>query len=266
MKNFDINRFWQTLKWTVLSEKKSILTAAVAFVAAFAGIQLFSCFTIFDLTHGMGEGATFGGIVTCISLMSILIPYYASGILGNARTKEQRTTALILPASNMEKFTARLVYCCIFMPLLIVVAFMGATVLRMLIELIFGHDGIIAGFDRLFYHFAPNFDSVMSFAFSVWSLSLFVLGGVFFRNRPFIWTAVTIIVSIIVFTTLGFYIGLMIGEKNIENMFKFLDGMSYDAFEMIVSLIFTAFTVLNVWLSYWLFKRLQVTQHKWFNV
>ena len=132
MKNFDINRFWQVLKWTVVSEKKSIFTTAVAFTMAFLAIQLFSCFTIFDLSHGLGAGATYAGMTTCGAIVSLMTFYYASGILGNARTTKERTIALMLPASNTEKFVARIVYCCIFMPLLLLAACFTATGLRML--------------------------------------------------------------------------------------------------------------------------------------
>ncbi len=42
MKNFNMNRFWQVLKWNLLTEKKSISTAAIAFLVGFLCIQLFS--------------------------------------------------------------------------------------------------------------------------------------------------------------------------------------------------------------------------------
>lgn len=266
MKNFNMNRFWQVLKWNLLTEKKSISIAAIAYLVGFLCIQLFSCFTLFDLSQGLGAGATFTGMVTCVSILLFLIPYYATGILGNARTKQQRTTALTLPASNLEKFLARIIYCCIFMPLLLYVAFVAATCLRTLIELLFGHEGIIFGFQSISYHFAPNYDSFTSFVGSIWMLSLFVLGGVFYRHRPFIWTSVTLVAVGLLLTTIGFYIGMMIGEDAIRRFAMNFKGMSFETFDLIFSLILTAFTVLNFWLSYRLFCKLQVVQHKWFNV
>ena len=35
---------------------------------------------------------------------------------------------------------------------------------------------------------------------------------------------------------------------------------------LIITLPFLLFTVFNLWYSYRLFKRMQVVQHKWFNV
>lgn len=275
MKNFDIKRFWQVLKWTIISEKKSILTAAVAFLCAFLAIQMFSCFTIFDLSRGLGAGATYAGMMTCGAIIGFMWLYYCSGILGNARTSQQRTSALMLPASNMEKYLARFIYCCIIMPVLLYVAIYAATGLRMLLELIAGHDDIVSGLSFIGFNVHVNvngdnldvFSNFFMIVSNCWFFSLFVLGGVFFHQRPFIWTTVSLVVASIVLGTLFFYIGVMIGEDNIKSFLTpWFKTMSLETFEFIVSLIFIVFTIFNVWLSYRLYCRLQVVQHKWFNV
>ena len=273
-KTFDFNRFWQVMKWTILTEKKSILTAFLAFVCAFLAIQLFSCFTIFDLTHSLGSAATMAGMITCSGLISFMGFYYASGVLGNARTGQQRIIALMLPASNVEKFFARLLYCCIIMPVVIYLAVVASTGLRMLFELLAGHEGITSGLSYVFsgptMRFNDNelelFSTFFYVASSCWSISLFVLGGVFFHQRPFIWTAITIFAASLLLSTLTFYICYMIGEDSIKNFLMNFRGMTFETFDLLVSLLLTAFTVLNVWLSYRLYWRLQVVQHKWFNV
>ena len=268
-KTFDINRFWQVLKWTVLTEKKSIFTAVLAFLAAFLAIQLFSCFTIFDLGRGLGPAATYAGMVVCGVLLSIMTCYYACGILGNAKTTQQRCTALMLPASNMEKFIARVLYCCILMPVLLYVACYAATGLRMLLEWVAGHDFIVSGLSFMngdFVDNGPDMSTFFNIAMTCWNISLFALGGVFFHQRPFVWTTVTIVAVTIVLGTLFFYLGVMIGEDNLRNFFKNFKGMTFETFDLILSIVLTVFTVLNIWLSYRLFKGLQVVQHKWFNV
>ncbi len=273
-KTFDFNRFWQVMKWTILTEKKSILTAFLAFVCAFLAIQLFSCFTIFDLTHSLGSAATMAGMITCSGLISFMSVYYASGVLGNARTGQQRIIALMLPASNVEKFFARLLYCCIIMPVVIYLAVVASTGLRMLFELLAGHEGITSGLSYVFsgptMRFNDNelelFSTFFYVASSCWSISLFVLGGVFFHQRPFIWTAITIFAASLLLSTLTFYICYMIGEDSIKNFLMNFRGMTFETFDLLVCLLLTAFTVLNVWLSYRLYCRLQVVQHKWFNV
>lgn len=278
MKNFNINRFWQVLKWTVMSEKKSIITAFIAFTVGFLAIQLFSCFTIFDINHGLGPAATMAGMGTCAAILGFMAAYYASGILGNARTTQQRTTALMLPASNLEKFIARLIYCCIGLLIVLYLAALAATGLRMFLELIAGHDQITAEVGILFGYISPygydeQIENAISFgplfptALTLWSTSLFVLGGVFFRKRPFVWTNVTLFAGGLLLFTIIFYVCTLIGEKEIEEFLRpiFKDMMPATFFNW-VSVFLFAFTALNVWLSYRLFSRLQVVQHKWFNL
>lgn len=265
MKNFNIKRFGQTLKWTLLTEKNSILTAAVAFLTAFLVIQLFNSFTILDLTHSLEPAATVPGVAACVALLSFMLSYYATGLLGNARTAQQRAVALMLPASNAEKFAVRLVYCCVIMPLLLVVALLGATALRMLLEFVFGHECIISGLSDMVEELKPVI-TLDTFILSLSSLSFGILGGVFFRHRPFIMLFVTSVLGALVLITLFFYLGMMIGEEKIRRFFDFFADMSFDTLKLCGRLLLIAVTVFNLWLSYWLFCRLQVVQHKWFNV
>lgn len=279
MKNFNINRFWQVLKWTIMSEKKSIITAFIAFTVAFLAIQLFSCFTIFDINHGLGPAATMAGMTTCAAIQGFMAAYYSSGILGNARTTQQRTTALMLPASNLEKFVARIIYCCIGMLIVLYLAALAATGLRMLLELIAGHDQIVAGIDLLLGNYIGprgenyfegeviNMGILFPIALTLWSASLFVLGGVFFRKRPFVWTNVVLFAATLLLFTLTFYIVTLIGEKEVDEFLRpIFKDMTPATFFNWVSVFLFAFTALNVWLSYRLFCRLQVVQHKWFNL
>ena len=278
MKNFNINRFWQVLKWTVMSEKKSIITAFIAFTVGFLAIQLFSCFTIFDINHGLGPAATMAGMGTCAAILGFMAAYYASGILGNARTTQQRTTALMLPASNLEKFIARLIYCCIGLLIVLYLAALAATGLRMFLELIAGHDQITAELGILFGYVSPygydeqiengiSFGPLFPTAITLWSTSLYVLGGAFFRKRPFVWTNVVLFAGGLLLFSIVFYVATLIGEEEVsEFLHPIFKDMTPASFFNWVSVFLFAFTALNVWLSYRLFSRLQVVQHKWFNL
>jgi|GEM_PF-358244 len=278
MKHFNINRFWQVLKWTVISEKKSIITAFIAFTVAFLAIQLFSCFTIFDINRSLGPAATMAGTGTCAAILGFMAAYYASGILGNARTTQQRTTALMLPASNLEKFIARIIYCCIGMLIVLYLAALAATGLRMFLELIAGHDQITAELGILFGYVSPygydeqiengiSFGPLFPTAITLWSTSLYVLGGAFFRKRPFVWTNVVLFAGGLLLFSIVFYVATLIGEEELLHMLDpIVKNMTAEAFFNWVSVFLFAFTALNVWLSYRLFSRLQVVQHKWFNL
>ena len=257
MKNFDYNRFLQTLKWNIITEKKTLFTHSLAFVAAFLLIQLFYICVV-----NMFQEPSRSGMVSVIaftdSVVLFLTAYYASGILGNARTKEQRTTMLMLPACNAEKYWARLAYVLVIIPLLIVAALIVANILRMGIQLILGHNHIIFGLDVMIdLHGFEVLEIILSHLFM---MSLFVLGGVLFRKHPFIWTWVSI---------MAFSLLVVLGGGL---LFKLLNPtmhhihITVDTANTIVYLFFAALTVFNFWLSYRLFCRLQLVQHKWFNI
>ena len=257
MKNFEYNRFLQTLKWNIITEKKTMLTHTLAFVAAFLLIQLFYIGLV-NMFQNPGPSSVMAGMLMNLSIACIMTYYYASGILGNARTKEQRTTMLMLPASNAEKFWARLAYVLIVIPLLIIAALIVATLLRMGIQLLLGHDYIVFGLDFLMND--GGFGFLGTWSGHLFGVSIFVLGGVLFRKHPFIWTWVSMLV---VFFAIGLVMILIIKllappQPHIHVEVEFPRAIGYA--------LATIFTVFNFWLSYRLFCRLQLVQHKWFNV
>ena len=257
MKNFEYNRFLQTLKWNIITEKKTLLTHTLAFVAAFLLIQLFYICLV-NMFQQPGSSIVMAGMLMSLSIAFFLTYYYASGILGNARTKEQRTTVLMLPAGNAEKFCARLVYVLVVIPLLVIAAFIVATLLRMGIQLLLGHDYIVFGLDFLMDD--GGFGFLSTWSSHLLGVSIFVLGGVLFRKHPFIWTCVSMLAIL-------FAIGLVM-----ILIIKLLDPphphIHVEAdFPRAVGYVLAAIvTVFNFWLSYRLFCRLQLVQHKWFNV
>lgn len=257
MKNFDNNRFLQTLKWNIITEKKTLFAHSLAFVAAFLLIQLFYI-CVMNMLQEPGPKSVIVAMTFSASIVGFLTSYYASGILGNARTKEQRTTVLMLPASNAEKYCARLVYVLVIIPLFVAAALIVATLLRMGIQLLLGHDYIVFGFDMLFDE--SGFEFLETVLAHVFMMSLFVLGGALFRKHPFIWTWVSLMVLIL---SLALVVGLLVKLLN-PTMHHFYIHM--DIPRVVGDVLFTALTVFNFWLSYRLFCRLQIVQHKWFNL
>lgn len=257
MKYFDNNRFLQTLKWNIITEKKTLFTHTLAFVAAFLLIQLFYIGVV-NMFQQPGPKSVMVAMTISTGIIFLLTTYYASGLLGNARTKEQRTTVLMLPASNAEKFWARMVYVLVVIPLLVAVALIVATLLRMGIQLLLGHDYIVFGLDLMFDGDGPDF---LELLFShLFMMSLFVLGGVLFSKHPFIWTWVSIMGITLTLSIVG---GLLV-----KLLYPSMHHIHIEAHDIgfIGDIVGIALTVFNFWLSYRLFSRLQIVQHKWFNV
>lgn len=257
MKNFDYNRFLQTLKWNIITEKKTMFTHTLAFVVAFLVIQGFYILVV-NMFQSPGRKSVEIGMLMCVCMLFVMAFYYASGVLGNARTKEQRITVLMLPASNAEKFCARLVYVLLFIPLLFVSALVVATLLRMGIQLLLGHDDIIFGLGMVMED--NGYDFLNSLLGHLFSVSLFVLGGVLFRKHPFIWTSVSIMTISFAIALIGVFIARFVLPEHMHI------HISVEVPRLIGHLLLVALTVFNFWLSYRLFRRLQLVQHKWFNV
>ena len=257
MKNFNNNRFLQTLKWNIITEKKTLFTHTLAFVVAFLLIQLFYI-CVMNMLQEPGPKSVMVAMTFSTTIVGFLTAYYASGILGNARTKEQRTTVLMLPASNAEKYWARLAYVLVVIPLFVAVALLVATLLRMGIQLLLGHDYIVFGFDMMFNE--SGFDFLETVLAHVYMMSLFVLGGALFRKHPFIWTWVSLMSLILI---LALVAGLLIKLLNPTMQHVYIH---WELPRLIGDLVFAALTVFNFWFSYRLFCRLQIVQHKWFNV
>ena len=257
MKNFDSNRFLQTLKWNIITEKKTLFTHSLAFVVGFLIIQGLYILIV-NMFRNPGPKSVEIGMMMSTAMVFVLTYYYASGLLGNARTKEQRTTMLMLPASNAEKFCARLVYVLVVIPLLVIAALLVATLLRMGIQLLLGHDYIVFGLDILTDE--GGFGFLNSLLGHLFGLSVFVLGGVLFRKHPFIWTCVsTMAILFIIALVMGLIVKLFLPTHTHVHV-------EVDFPRTIGNILAGVLTVFNIWLSYRLFCRLQLVQHKWFNV
>ena len=257
MRNFNSNRFLQTLKWNIVTEKKTLFTHTLAFVAAFLLIQL-SYIGVVNMFQEPDPKSVTIAMTTSISIIFLLTAYYASGILGNARTKEQRTTMLLLPATNAEKYWARMVYVLVIIPLLIVAALVAATLLRMGIQLLLGHEYIVFGLNMMADGDGPDFLSTLLGL--LFMNSLFVLGGVLFNKHPFIWTWVCVMGFILALSLVGGLILKLLLPAG-QHIYLMINIPHF-----IGDLVSIALTVFNVWLSYRLFCRRQIVQHKWFNV
>ncbi len=257
MKTFDINRFWQMLKWNILTDEMSVMKKAIIGVVAFLIIQAFFCFNLFDLTASRGFGSTLVGMNLCFASGGLFTLFYVSGMLGNARTKEQRNILLMMPASNLEKYASRFLYCVILLPLLLLACLYVATGIRMLLELILGHKDIYFGMSGI--PMITNQFNNAQFIDNLWTISVFVLGGVLFKKNPFLWTWVSIV-------AISIALGLVVALIAISTMGNGPLQMSVNDNHWAFKAVLAALTVFNFWYSYRLFCRLQLVTRKWFNL
>lgn len=275
MKNFDINRFGSVLKWNALMTKKEILTNTASMTFAFvvlAVVQVMSSRNKSDMVVADNFNS-----FTSFALFVFLIICSIGGcwIFNNMKTKEQRITFKMLPATDLEKFVVRALYATVVWWLMAFVAFCLADLFRMLVSLIAGVSITGSAVPLFFSMISANTDVninslntndvafataifVMAHAWAFWVHSLYILGGTLFRRRQFVQTTLAHCVIGLVFTPI---------------LINFVDTSYAVALrETIISMVWVAAVVFIVWglvdwwLSYRIFRRMQVINNKWLNI
>ncbi len=275
MKNFDINRFGSVLKWNALMTKKEILTNTASMTFAFvvlAVVQVMSSRNESDMVVADNFNS-----FTSFALFVFLIICSIGGcwIFNNMKTKEQRITFKMLPATDLEKFVARALYATIVWWLMAFVAFCLADLFRMLISLIAGIDIVKSAIpDFLNMLFGGNDHNISIFgetdmtyvlpltfaanAWAFWVHSLYILGGALFRRRQFVLTTLAHCIIGLAFTPIIVDFVDSLDKATAEQMFCTVMWTAGS--------VFTLLFLLNWWLSYKIFRRMQVINNKWLNL
>ena len=146
--------------------------------------------------------------------------------------KQQRIAWLMLPASNLEKFTSRWIYMLVF-------SIVGGLLPFFVADLI--HMGYLDVIGLYFCYVAIH--------------SFFLLGGVFFKKFHFIVTSAVFVIGFITISVTA----NTLGYRNIPTPECIWDD--------IIAIVFAACLItLFTWLAYRLFCRWQVITHKFANV
>ncbi len=279
MKTFDMTRFGNVMKWSLMTEKRQILRNFLGILVGFLLIHM-----VFVGFHPNTDELQFLYQIQQAAGPTVLIWYLAGGyftaeLFRNLRTKQGRTTFFMLPASNKEKFWSRVALSMFYAIVVSTVALIAADIVQMLLtwltsgramsityEIITeGDRGIISNF----YHLKEAQDTaewttglIASIGISLWLITSYILGGTFFRKVPVVMTT---LVWIIILFTIGIisaftveYVAEM--DKNIEITFLFGFQTTINIVAIIVSCFFT---FLNLWLSTRMFNRMGIIEKKW---
>lgn len=277
MSNFNIKRFTQTLKWSAQATKKEIATIAGCMFFLYMVPFIMSVISTQGKPDIVADASIENATLVCTFFFGVYTMISGCWIMNNMKTKEQRITFKMLPASDLEKFIVRALYITVVWVLIGVVAFCLADLCHMLICLISGSHGTYSTIpDVLNMWFGPAdthsmrmtawgldfIAGVMAInAWAFWAHSLYVLGGAFFRRRQFVLTSCAHfalgILSLIIISYIPKESIFLSIEKsqNLVNTIAYV----YTAVAIIVGLF-------NWWLAYKLFKRSQVINNKWINL
>lgn len=181
----------------------------------------------------------------------------------------------MLPASNAEKFLTSYIGVLLTAFVVPLVSFFVADVVQWLISLLTDHKQALLltplafsdALDLLSKFFGENAQIAWAGLPNIlWLHSFYLLSGLFFKKLR--WLSVTITLgALATLTTLSIAIGgflFLDTLKDSDYSIEFLPWAG-DALMHGTSILFLLLTVLNYWLSFRIFKRLQVINNRFFN-
>lgn len=277
-KTFDLHRLGMVVRWSILSEWKGFAGGIIGLGIAIALYCLISLFTIKALGESgymvaeelyASRGCGFIGGIAFIAFYVL-----ASCIFSNMKTKLKRENFLMLPASNLEKFVARILLTTAGAVVGIFCSLVIGDILQFLFSL-FITPGFHASItwavvkEAALNLFSPTDNWLATIAlyfFLLFAHSFATLGGTFYRKLPVLLTACTSIVLCII---LGIIVNKL-GEAGILNFNLNIDlsrGNTTDiCFTATIAIVFLALSAFNYWASYKVFCRMQIICNKWLNL
>lgn len=258
--NFSGNRFQHVLKCGFLSPefRLCVMSMAVMYMIFFF-VKLFDSIPVYEMLDELSD-FTFLTMVFGIT-------FGASFFAASLSDKGNRISHIMLPATNMEKFLARLI---IVVCGTIVASYIIYLVLYLLLGIILWISGDIpadakfnpfAYFNFRFYgvtRFNEFLLPLFGFVCALFGFSLYLLGGILWKKKSWIITSIILIPFYIVGVTAEYLTVFKYINVNIWYYGDETAGLTFYLIFYIV--IIAAMTVFCFWLSYFLFKRMLVVR------
>ncbi|MDO4311073.1 MAG: hypothetical protein Q4C43_10220 [Prevotella sp.] len=289
-KGFDLKRFGLMVRWDLMTNWKSSVRIVLGLAL---GLLLMYELNMLN-THGVDASNIIPGLwqrrlgemvaETTIAFMVFML--IGSGLIFVCmKTRQQRTAFLMLPASPAEKFLARLIYATVGFFVMFFAASVVADLLRLIICLILGprmlssvvitgmgifYDnitGLLTGWEEwkgdFWLHTRDRVEGLWNMAmyvsFALFTQSLYILGGSFFRRHAALLSTFFVIA---VWLMMG-WINVHPGEVQLV-LGDYLYGVVHS--NRVLPFILGALTALCYWGSYRIFRRMQVINNKWTNL
>ena len=275
MKDFDIKRFCKTFRWVF-----SVNFRELAIWSLGLGVGLFVMNTIM-LTLRSGDNHDGLGYVT-FNVISVIVSYLVclGSIFVPYTKKGKREALLMLPATNLEKYLAIVLFVTVVGALTIFLGFVLGDTLRMVVRSVFygdrwmtmipavwdiltpsiypanGHYDVVEPMSYLLIHFISVVGSF------VWVHSLYMLGGTLLRKYAFVFTNLFGIALIMLLTWLFREMSISTScVELIDNHYVRVVGMG----DYIICVLEYVLIVFNYWASFRIFKDFQLITNKWMN-
>lgn len=271
MEKFNINRFGQVFMRLLMVRKKTYTTFFLTTTILFTLATVLSCnpFRLESFTAGEMSSMLVSGTAFCIGLMIAVQGICASFIVSDLKTKQDKIQELMLPATNLEKFVARLLGSTLFVLLIMFIAFALSDVLQQLLNMLI-HKGSRASMLVSLFSDLDMFSNLPQDAKSaVWvyllgavsSFSVFALGGMLFRKVA--WLKTSIAVFLIIVIGLSLFVGFAYVVYT-QTPYVVALPRHWPFWANVLGSL--AVSVPCLWLSYRLYCRLQAVNNRWINI
>ena len=301
MNSFSFNRCGKVLRWLISVNRINLLGLIAGFTFFIFLLQMATfIFGSFEqVVPFIQRSADFGSFFIPFSLLIIASNAFTN--FTSIGTKQQRGTFLTIPASNLEKYLALIVYMVVACGLCAIVGYILGDCLRMACLWIwamasndpsftacevFNFNGVDQTYylwtstvPSLFSKMTPHLMTVWSSGIywdwyvwatfiiavilAVWTHSLFMLAGTLLRKYAFI------ISGALWMTIMSLYMWTL-SHLDLTVFQTVWDGEKYvgnavGGMAYVLMVVLPLFTIFNYWASFHIFKGFQLITNKWFN-
>ena len=301
MNSFSFNRCGKVLRWLVSVNRVNLLglIAGFTFFIFLLQIATFIFGSFEQVVPFIQRSADFGSFFIPFSILIIASNAFTN--FTSIGTKQQRGTFLTIPASNLEKYLALIVYMVVACGLCAIVGYILGDCLRMACLWIwamasndpsftacevFNFNGVDQTYylwtstvPSLFSKMTPHLMTVWSSGIywdwyvwanfivavilAVWTHSLFMLAGTLLRKYAFI------ISGALWMTIMSLYMWTL-SHLDLTVFQTVWDGEKYvgnavGGMAYVLMVVLPLFTIFNYWASFHIFKGFQLITNKWFN-
>ncbi len=262
MTKFDLDRFGNVMSRLLVMCQRKINVIFITFLIIFLAlamftIPMFSGKTIDDI----GYRQLVIDLVPLRGFSPVVFFMLGTFFIQDLEGRQQRINELMLPATNLEKFVARVLLVAVIYPLAICASFIVADGLQQLISMIIAHGErmsmVVANFDADTYVSAdsPLWTQALS-TLMIYSIAIF--GGLLFRKLAWL-KSIVIYFVVIILSFIGFYYLKLYLYENTDYEIVFIENPY-------ASLISIGVSLLMFWSSYKIYTRLQVINNRWRNI
>ncbi|VTY11830.1 Uncharacterised protein [uncultured Prevotella sp.] len=278
METFNIQRFGNVCTRLVMLRKREYFNIFLAITLFVALSCIFACNPFSGEAKETLEYAySFFQVVGSIYVFAVvLIIVNGANIIRDLKTKQQRIDELVLPATNLEKFTARVLASTVLVLILVAAGIVAGDILQMLINMLL-HKGTFGSISlyatkQMYSMMETNILAIENVAHKpirfmfvltlISSNAFYLLGGMLFRKTA--WLKTTLAVIVISIALFSMFVGYAYVVYGYTNYVVYIPEWMQDSWFNITLLIVQ--TCACYYFAYRIYCRLQAINTRWLNI